>query len=140
MATGITGLARHLKRLNTIAKQSAREIAKQLYAVGQEIELDAERSITSGSVSGKGHIPSAPGQPPNADTRLLDGNIETKLENAYIPRVTVTSHAPYSAALEYGTEKMEARPFMRPALERNRDKIAKAVARGVNTAIRDGGK
>jgi len=135
MATGISGRKTHAKRLHALAMNSAKEIARNLYAVGQNIEIDAERSITSGSISGKNHVPSKPGEPPNADTRFLDGNIETVLEDRYVPRVTVTSHAPYSPDLEYGTEKMEARPFMRPALEKNRENVAKAAARGVNTVL-----
>lgn len=128
-----------MKRLHKLAMDSAKEIAKQLYVVGQEIELDAELSITEGSVSGKEHVASSPGDAPNADTRHLDSNIETVLEDRYVPRVTVTSHAAYSAALEYGTEKMAARPFMRPALEKHREDVAKAAARGVNIALRNSG-
>ena len=136
MATGISGRKTHVNRLHALAMSSAKEIARNLYAVGQNIEIDAEKSITSGSVSGKNHVPSAPGEPPNADTRFLDSNIETVLEDRYVPRVTVTSHAPYSSDLEYGTEKMEARPFMRPALEKNRENVAKAAARGVNDVLK----
>lgn len=132
----IYGNKEHSKRLGWLTKNSAREVARQLYKIGQEIELDAERSITEGSVSGKNHVPSNPGEPPNADTRHLDSNIETELVDFYKPRVTVTSKAEYSSALEFGTEKMAARPFMRPALERHKGDIAKSVKNGVNAAIR----
>ena len=63
----------HADRLRRM--QNTRDIVKALYLAGQRIELEAERSITQGSISGKGHIPSFPGEPPNADTRLLDTNI-----------------------------------------------------------------
>lgn len=135
----ITGSIEHSKRLWWIRKKTAKNIARQLYAVGQQIELDAELSITQGSISGKGHIPSLPGQPPNADTRHLDGNIETRLEDLYRPKVTVESLAEYSSALEFGTENMEARPFMRPALEKNRENIRQAAKIGVNYSLKDKG-
>lgn len=135
----IFGAGKHSRRLLKISKDTAKEVAIRLYKIGQDIELDAEFSITAGSVSGKKHFPSKPGEPPNADTRHLDSNIETVLVDTYHPKVTVTSHAAYSAALEYGTERMEARPFMRPALEKNKKEVAKAARLGVNAAIRSSG-
>ena len=136
MARITGGRAAHVKKLHALATQSAAEIARRLYAVGNKIEVDAEHSITDGSVSGKFHVPSLPGEPPNADTRHLDSNIETELADRHVPKVTVTSHAGYSAALEYGTEKMAARPFMRPALEKNKHLVAKAAALGVDAVLR----
>ena len=136
----IVGAGKHSRRLGKIARDTANEVAKKLYIIGQQVELDAELSITAGSISGKNHVASAPGEPPNADTRHLDSNIETRLEkSSFLPRVSVESNAEYSAALEYGTEKMAARPFMRPALEKNRPAIVKAAGMGVNTALRKSG-
>lgn len=136
----VIGAGKHTNRLLYMSRHSAMEVAKRLYKAGQDIELDAEFSITAGSVSGKGHVPSKPGEPPNADTRHLDTNIETKLVDTYRPSVTVTSHAEYSAALEYGTEKMAARPFMRPALEKNKKQVVEAARLGVNIALSKSGR
>ncbi|MCD4509723.1 hypothetical protein LQT97_00600 [Brucella pseudogrignonensis] len=136
MAT-VKGMDRHIKRLKNMQK-SAKQITGALYAAGQDIEIDAEHSITQGAVSGKGHVPSLPGQPPNADTHTLDTNIETTVEAFNPPTVHITSHAPYSAALEYGTSKMEERPFMRPATEKNRKKVSGKVADAVRVTIRRG--
>ena len=133
----ITGIGRHSRRLSNM-RQPAKEITAALYSAGQEIEMDAERSITEGSVSGAGHIPSKPGEPPNADTRHLDTNIETTPVAQNPPTVHVTSHASYSAALEYGTSKMAERPFMRPATEKNRRKVGEKVAAAVRTTVRRG--
>ena len=137
MAT-IKGLDKHLRRVAS-ARDSAQVIARGLYAAGQKIESTAERSITEGATSGKGHVPSRPGQPPNEDTGHLRRNIETEIEStARNPTVTVTSHAEYSAALEFGTSKMAARPFMRPATEQHRSDVAKDVAMAVSIHIRKG--
>lgn len=125
---------KHSDRLKRMAQRTPREVARALYSAGQLIELDAERSITSGAVSGVNHIPSNPGQPPNADTHFLDSNIETEIGGPGL--VTVTSKANYSAALEYGTSRMAARPFMRPAVERNRKKVVQMVGEAVNVTIK----
>lgn len=124
----------HSDRLKRMAQKTPKEIARALYAGGQLIEVEAERSITAGSISGKGHIPSRPGEPPNADTRSLDLNIETEIGGPAL--VTVTSKAPYSAFLEYGTSRMAARPFMRPATEKNRAKVVKLVGDALNITIK----
>lgn len=136
MAT-VKGMDKHLKRLRAAA-DVAKDVTAALYSAGQDIELDAEHSITAGSISGRGHIPSLPGQPPNADTRTLDSNIETTVQAQNPPTVHVTSHAPYSAALEFGTSKMAERPFMRPATEKNRKKVGQKVAAAVKIAVRRG--
>lgn len=133
----IKGLDKHVKRLQNMRK-AAKQVTGALYAAGQDIELDAERSITEGSVSGPGHIPSLPGQPPNRDTGHLDTNIETTVQAQNPPTVHVTSHAEYSAALEYGTSKMAERPFMRPATEKNRKNVSSKVAEAVRVTIRRG--
>jgi len=133
----ITGADKHQKRLRRIVSgEAVREITAALYAAGQRIELDAETSITAGSVSGRNHVPSAPGEPPNADTRFLDTNIETTIETQNPPTVHVTSNAPYSAALEFGTSKMAERPFMRPALAKNKNRLPRDVAAAVNRISR----
>lgn len=133
----VKGLDKHVKRLQNMRK-AARQVTGALYAAGQDIELDAERSITEGSVSGAGHVPSLPGQPPNRDTGELDNSIETTIEAQNPPTVHVTSHAEYSAALEYGTSKMAERPFMRPATEKNRKNVSSKVAEAVRVTIRRG--
>lgn len=121
----LKGFKKFSDRLKAMtAPAQSKRIAARLYEIGQKIELDAERSITRGSISGKNHVPSAPGQPPNADTRHLDGNIVTILKLSRNPSVTVESRAAYSVPLEYGTDKMEERPFMRPAVEKNRRRVA----------------
>ena len=124
----------HSDRLKRMAQRTPRQVAAALYEAGQLIELDAERSITAGSVSGANHVPSAPGQPPNADTRFLDSNIETRVGGPGL--VIVESLAPYSAALEYGTSRISPRPFMKPATERNRRKVIELVGEAVNITIK----
>lgn len=131
----ISGNKQHSDRLRRMTKAAPR-ITAALYAAGQMIEIEAERSITEGSVSGKGHVPSRPGEPPNADTRLLDTSIDTQVVSRNPPRVHVSSNAPYSAELEWGTSKMAERPYMRPATQKKRKDAVALVRRAVSQSTR----
>lgn len=133
----LPGTQKHLDRLRRMQRGS-RQIAAALYRAGQEIELDAEQSITSGSVSGKGHVVSAPGQPPNADTRDLDSKIDTVLVSQNPPTVRISAYSGHAVPLEFGTSKMEARPYLRPAVARNKDEVTRLVGQAVSTVIRRG--
>lgn len=128
----------HSDRLKRMARDTAGEVLRKLYMAGQLIELDAERSITAGSISGAGHISSRPGEPPNRDTGLLDGSIDTEIRAQNPPTVAVSSKAPYAAHLEYGTSRMAPRPYMRPATERNRDDVTRMVGEAVSVVIKRG--
>lgn len=130
----ITGVKEHLAHVKAITGPEAiREVGQALFAAGQMIEVDAEISITAGSVSGKNHVPSLPGQPPKRDTGVLDGNIETTQVAPL--KVEVSSNAPYAIPLEVGTSKMAARPYMGPAAAKNRDQAVKMVRDAVNRVV-----
>jgi hypothetical protein len=79
-----------------------RRIGAALFVAGNAVQVDAQISITTGAVSGKGHVPSSPGAAPNTDTHFLANNIETPLirDTGSELKVEVTSNAPYSVALE----------------------------------------
>lgn len=125
---------KHSDRLKKMAARTPQEVLRALYRAGQLVELEAEFSITNGSISGEGHVPSLPGEPPNADTRFLDTNIQTEIGGP--THVNVESKAPYSAALEFGTSKMAARPFMRPALQKKRAEVVKLVGKAVGITVK----
>lgn len=134
----ITGAGAHSRRLGRLAgPQMKRRVYQALFVAGSMIETEAEISITAGSVSGKNHVPSAPGEPPNADTRLLDTSIETTGDPEAV-KVTVTSNAPYSAALEFGTSRMEERPFMRPATAKKRPEAVRLVHTAMARLAKEG--
>ncbi|WP_437870859.1 HK97-gp10 family putative phage morphogenesis protein [Methylorubrum extorquens] len=111
------------------------EVFKAIYAAADIIAAEAALSITRGSVSGKNHVPSAPGQPPNADTRQLDTNIIVRPDRPRLAAQIITQ-APYSAHLEYGTARMAARPFMRPALLDHSQTALALIQRSVARATR----
>jgi HK97 gp10 family phage protein len=124
----------HRRLLALSTPEAIQAIGAALFAAGQKIELAAEYSITQGSVSGAGHVASAPGEPPNRDTGHLDTNIETLMDGPL--RAIVSSNARYSKPLEFGTSKMEARPFMRPAAQLEKGAATELVRQAINGVIR----
>ena len=121
-----------------MARNTAQEVVQKLYLAGQMIELDARRSIVAGSVSGAGHVPSRPNEPPNNDTGLLQNNISTEIRSSAIPVVAVVSRAPYAAVQEYGSSRQAPRPYLRPATERNRDEVTRLVGEAVSIVVKRG--
>lgn len=130
----IRGSKAHLARLRKLEKDTTRFVGKALFAGGESIQIEAQLSITQGAVSGKNHVPSKPGEPPNQNTGRLGDNIETVQKGTLL--VEVSSNAPYSIPLEFGTSKMAARPFMRPARDKKRAEVVALVERAVSQAVR----
>jgi HK97 gp10 family phage protein len=105
-----------------------------LMALALMAQGEAQKSILRGPKSGrlykrgkKFHQASAPGQAPANDFGFLANNIKAEMTNELT--ASTFSLAPYSVHLEYGTRKMAARPFLRPAGEK-----VKAQAEGVLNA------
>lgn len=130
--TGSDGVSRRLRGL--AGQEIVRKVGKALFAAGQMIQVEAQLSITNGAVSGKGHVPSRPGEPPKNDTGVLADNIETVLVAPL--RVEVSSNAPYARVLEYGGSKTAERPYMRPAVARKKTEAVALVRQAVDAAIR----
>jgi len=71
------------------------------------------------------HTQSKPLSPPASDTGFLVSQItmdvDVKTNGSVVGQII--SSAPYSKALEFGTTQMTERPFMQPALTKNKRKI-----------------
>lgn len=115
-------------------REAQRVLGKALFAAGERIQVEAQLSLTRGAVSGKNHVPSSPGEPPNQDTGVLGGNIETVMTGPLA--VEVSSNAPYSSPLEFGTSRMAARPFMRPARDKEAQAARALMVRAVNSLLK----
>jgi HK97 gp10 family phage protein len=77
------------------------------------------------------HTASAPDQPPATDTGFLVSNVSTQVKTQGKKVIgQIVSSAPYSVHLEFGTTNMKARPFMQPALEKNKRKIQRIFREG----------
>jgi HK97 gp10 family phage protein len=131
----ITGRDRVTRRLNALSGREKVELVGQaLFVGGDIIKAEAARLITEGAVSGKFHVPSKPGEPPNEDTGLLRSRIE--VHQVAPLRVQVSSNAPYAVELEVGSSKMAARPYMGPAARNKRKEVVTLVQKSVSVATR----
>jgi len=84
------------------------------------------------------HIASKPGDAPNKDNGdlikyLKVSKVKGNTRKGY--SAYVKSLAPYSMDLEYGTNRMAARPFLRPALAKNAPKIEKLIFNAVRSQL-----
>ena len=86
------------------------------------------QGIKSGSVRPDGSRRSAVGEFPATDTGFLQSNIYVQKSPSGLSGSTI-SQAKYSSALEFGTSKMGARPFMQPSAEEVRPKIRRRARR-----------
>ncbi len=105
------------------------------------VQNDAKKSILAGGTGRtyekyeprRTHIASAPNQPPASDTGFLASNItmgvDVKTNGTVVGQII--SSAPYSKHLEFGTTNMTERPFMQPALEKNKRKIEALFKKGI---------
>lgn len=129
------GAKAHIARLKKLSGPAMeREVGAGLFAAGERIQVEAQTGITTGAVSEGKHQPSKPGEYPNQDTGVLANNIETTQVAPLV--VEVSSNAPYSAALEFGTSKMAARPFMRPSRDAKRKEAEQLVRRAVARVVK----
>ena len=115
---------------------------KTVLRAGSLVRDSAIKSITSGNKTGKivkkansnvTHQRSAEGQAPAADTGFLHNNISVEVHENGLG-VDIASNAEYSAALEFGTSTIRPRPFLVPALEENKRKIADLFIRDLENS------
>lgn len=121
-------------RLRGLTAAIIRDVEREMYAAADIIATEAAISITRGSVSGKKHVASRPGDAPNADTQTLNRGINVVQTGRL--ECEIQSTAPYSADLEFGTSKMEPRPFMGPAARISKLEVSKRLSAAARRAIR----
>lgn len=133
----ITGADTHARRLERMKGPRAVEaVTRALYGGAQDVQITAQLSITRGATSGKNHVPSKPGEPPNNDTGVLANNIEAAVVGPL--KTEASSNAPYALPQEFGSEKigLPERPYMRPAAKQARPRVVKRVLRAINRVLR----
>ena len=90
--------------------------------------------LAQGRKRNKPHIASAEGDPPATDTGRLKNNIYFERLGALT--AAVGSDLVYATYLEYGTSKMAARPFFRPAVEKIRPIFMKRIEKALGDELR----
>ena len=123
----VVGMDKHIRRLREIHDSVESGTVMALLEAGESVRQYAMESIRDGTIRGRGHVPSRPGEPPKGDTGVLELGIVVELR-ASEKTVNVISTAIYSAALEFGTFRIAPRPFLRPALHANRDRLVTGMA------------
>ena len=119
-------IAEHLEdQVNVLLGKAATEFETEMK---QEIEYGAKTGITY-QRGNKTHTASAPGQAPASDSGKLVGSIRYLKKSATEHEVSINSE--YALALEVGTSRMAARPFITPAVQNAKKKLMKAI-RAIN--------
>ena len=140
----VSNLKRAMEQLKNLEKDLEPDFQEIVKGGAQLIRGEAIKSIQGGAKSGivyekynprRTHRSSAPGQAPASDTGNLVSKITVRQEGKN--KTNVESNADYSAFLEYGTSKMEPRPFMLPAFEKSKKPIINAVFNRVKSKIED---
>ena len=140
----VSNIKKALKQLKTLQKDLEPDFQEIVKGGAQLIRGEAIKSIQSGAKSGivyekynprRTHRASAPGEAPASDTGNLVSKIIVRQDGK--DKTNVESNAHYSAYLEYGTSKMEPRPFMFPAFEKSRKPIEQAVFKRVVKKIEE---
>jgi len=143
----VQNLDKVLKSFKTISRDMKPDLQEVIKGGGKLIRGEAVKSIQTGPKSGKTytrynptrtHIASAPGEAPASDTGNLVSQIRVNQKSQDI--VTVESRAKYSKFLEYGTSKMQARPFLFPAFKMSQNKIVMATFNRVKDFIQKAAK
>ena len=140
----VTNIKKVLSQLENLDKQLEPDFQEIVKGGAQLIRGEAIKSIQTGAKSGvmyqmynprREHRASAPGQAPASDTGDLVSKIIVRQKSRDV--TSVQSNANYSAFLEYGTSKMQPRPFMLPAFEKSKKPILDATFRRVVRKIEE---
>jgi HK97 gp10 family phage protein len=141
---GLSGSKEFQKALQSFGAQARQELAGIVRGTAQNVRSHAVRSIQRGTKSGtvykktnpkRTHTASAPGEAPATDTGRLASSMSANIDGL---RAEVSANTNYAAELEFGTQRMQPRPFMLPAIEKERpawnrrlETLVEKVAKGI---------
>lgn len=134
MSIELTGITEMTERLKNASKDTIRNVEKAVTEAAVNIRGRAVKKVQQGPATGRtykskvanrDHTASAPGQPPMSDSGNLANSIQYDLQGT---TAFVGSNVQYAVYLEFGTRKMEARPFLFPSLEEETPAFRKALS------------
>tara|TARA_R100000734_G_C3238672_1_gene44106 strand:- start:114 stop:563 length:450 start_codon:yes stop_codon:yes gene_type:complete len=140
----VKNLKQAMAKLKNLEKDLEPDFQEVVKGGAQKIREEAVKSIQTGAKSGivyekynprRTHRASAPGEAPASDTGNLVSKIIVRQDGP--DKANVESNAHYSAFLEYGTSKMEPRPFLFPAFEKSQKPITQATFKRVVKKIEE---
>lgn len=142
MKIRLTGADELRKALAEFSINADKELADVVRGTAQNIRTHAIKSIQRGTKSGieyqkysprRKHRASAPGEAPATDTGRLTNSIQADIQGK---QATVYTNLEYAPWLEFGTQEMEPRPFMVPAMEKERPRFEQRLNRIVDAAAK----
>ncbi len=120
---GLTQLQDKIKKFPVRTNQGT-ELAMKAFTLKCKNDVQKELN-TSGEGRKRGKnpkqgVPSSPGEPPHLQSGHLKQSVYQQVKNDG-KKVTgiVGNNAEYAAFLEFGTSKMQPRPYLRPVVEKN---------------------
>ena len=128
----------HMRRLRALSSEAVKVAGKVVFVGADMVRSEAFSGVSAGSVSGKNHVPSAPGSYPNRDTGGLQNGFKTEQTGPLTAEFR--SETEYSAPLEFGTSKMQARPHVRPARDATAPKIQALFTSEIDKLVKRSGK
>jgi len=139
-AFGMTmkGRKKHKQRMERLSADAVAMAGKIVFVGADMVRAEAFRGVSAGSVSGKNHVASKPGEYPNRDTGGLQNGFKTEKTGALTAEFR--SETDYSRALEFGTSKMAARPHIRPARDTTAPKIQRLFATEMRKLVKRSGR
>lgn len=158
----ITGAADIARRLQRYGQAAQREAWAAQTATAFDVQRTAVRSIQragtgqvydsilrtvdgrvvpvaprTGTNLSATHRASAPGEAPATDTGALASSVAVDLRrSSFRPVARVGTGLEYGAYLEFGTQAMDARPWLWPALKANRDAYRQRMSAVHDKAVR----
>lgn len=111
---------------------SGDQLGRAVMAGALLLETAIKLSMSAASHSGRKygrHRASAPGETPAVDTGNLVNSIKSQLVEStdMTALANVGTGVEYAEWLEFGTSRMKPRPYMRPAIDNNENKIVEAI-------------
>ena len=130
----MSGRKAHVARLKRIqGPEMERQVGRALFAGGNIIQVEAQIGLSTGAVSGKGHVPGPVGGYPNSDTQQLANSIETVQKEPLL--VEVSANAEYAAAVHDGGSRTGPRPYMDLARDAKRREVEELVVKAVRRIV-----
>jgi len=106
-------------KFEKLSAKTAIVTRQRLKIAGQIVTDEAKRLTNIGGGAAK--VPSIPGEPPHKQSASLQSSISWRFIDTLT--VGIGPSVMYGLYLEFGTRKIAARPFMRPALDKTRKNI-----------------
>lgn len=127
---------------NNVLSRVRQAAMRGVFSATETVGNDAVQSMRDSPATGReyqrrgvAHTASSPGNPPRIDTGALSQSKQTRYNTSALEGA-VNFSTEYAAPLEFGTSRIEPRPYARPALEKNRKRIADTIGDEIARELR----